>query len=84
MKAPITEQKSGPSFLERMENFRLKQEKNLEDIKNKYVDPDEEELTFKPKLSQKGKQIKRSVDDLLVKFQILTYIELETKKGRNN
>jgi hypothetical protein len=54
-------------FFKRIEYHNLKKEKKLENIKSKIVDPDVEEYTFKPNISSKAKQTKRSLNDLYVK-----------------
>jgi hypothetical protein len=59
-----------PGFLERQQIHKAIQDMKLEEIKSKVVDPDAQEYTFKPKLSHMAKNIKRSVNDLYVKYII--------------
>jgi hypothetical protein len=54
-------------FFKRIEYHQLKKEKKLETIKSRIVDPDEEQYTFKPNIG-KSKSMKRSIEDLYVKY----------------
>ena len=51
-------------FYTRAAQFEERKGKDLDQIKNKMVDPDQKELTFKPKISKNSKKIKRNIDDL--------------------
>jgi len=43
---------------------KINKKKKLEEIRNRIIDPDLDELTFKPKLSEKTQNVKRTVNDL--------------------
>ncbi len=58
--------KLGGDFISRMENHKTKIGKKIIDIKSAIEDPNEKELTFKPKISNDAKVLKRDVNDLFV------------------
>lgn len=68
----------GKTIQERTEYRKLLKEKNLEAIRNKYQQ-DESQLTFKPEINYKSKNIKRSLNDLLV-TQIFKFLFIFLKK----
>ena len=68
----------GKTIQERTEYRKLLKEKNLEAIRNKYQQ-DESQLTFKPEINYKSKNIKRSLNDLLV-TQISKFLFIFLKK----
>lgn len=72
----------GEDFLSRVVYHKIKQEKKIEDIRNKYVDPDTLEYTFKPQISKTAKILKRGLNDLYVYKEIFTFRfgRLEKKK----
>ena len=51
-------------FYTRAAKFEERKGKDLDQIKTTMVDPDQEEYTFKPKISKNAKKIKRNIDDL--------------------
>ena len=51
-------------FYKRARQFEERKETHLEKIKTTIVDPEEGEYIFKPKITKKAKNIKRTVDDL--------------------
>ncbi len=55
----------GDDFLRRMEYHNIKKGKKIEKLRNEQTDPEENELTFKPKINNKLTK-KRSVEDLYV------------------
>ncbi len=55
----------GDDFLRRMEYHNIKKGKKIEQLRNEQTDPEEYELTFKPKINKKMTK-KRSVEDLYV------------------
>lgn len=55
----------GKTIQERTEYRKILKEKNIEAIRSKYQQ-DESELTFKPEINNKSKNIKRSLNDLMV------------------
>jgi hypothetical protein len=58
----------GSTFLERTEMYKQKQQKRIEEIKSKIVDPSLVEYTFNPQISEFAQNIKRNRDDLYVTF----------------
>ena len=64
----------GNDFLRRMEYHIIKKEKKIEKIRSEQIDPEDNELTFKPKINNKLTK-KRSIDDLYVEVY---NIELES------
>jgi len=71
-------------FYTRAAQFEERKGKDLDQIKNKMVDPDQKELTFKPKISKNSRKIKRNIDDLYnwnkEKQKKLEYRQKEKKK----
>lgn len=67
-KSNLDQTHNGEDFLSRMENFRNRQEKKLESIRQNIVDPSAKEFTFKPKLSEKSSSMKRNLNDLYVTY----------------
>jgi hypothetical protein len=51
-------------FYTRAAQFEERKGKDLDQIKNKVVDPNQKEYTFKPKISKNSKKIKRNINDL--------------------
>jgi hypothetical protein len=51
-------------FYTRAAQFEERKGKDLDLIKNKVVDPNQKELTFKPKISKEAKKMKRNIEDL--------------------
>ena len=51
-------------FYTRAAQFEERKGKDLDQIKNKVVDPNQKEYTFKPKISKNAKKIKRNINDL--------------------
>jgi hypothetical protein len=62
-----TKQGNATDFLQRVEYFKQKQEKKLEEIRKSIVDPSSIEYTFKPQLSDLAQNMKRNLNDLFVK-----------------
>ncbi len=56
----------GKTIQERTEYRKLLRERKLEAIRNKYQQ-DETELTFKPEINNQSKNLKRNLNDLIVK-----------------
>lgn len=55
-------------------NFhKYKKEKKLDEIRSKHVDPNAHELTFKPNVTEFAKNMKRSVKDLYVNYNVFIF-----------
>lgn len=57
----------GKTIQERTDYRKILREKKLEALRNKYQE-DESQLTFKPDINHKSKNIKRSLNDLYVYY----------------
>lgn len=64
---------SGPEFFERMEYYKIRQEKKIEEIRNKNIDPSLLEYTFRPQVSDLAKSMKRNMNDLFVSAHFIFF-----------
>ncbi len=59
----------GSDFFARMQFYKQHHFKKLDEIKDKFPDP-EIDLTFKPNISSAAKNMKRNLNDLFVYYMI--------------
>ncbi|MCQ2817146.1 MAG: hypothetical protein MJ252_07765 [archaeon] len=55
---------TGKDFLTRAKLYEEMKNKRMEQMRNNKPEPDDTELTFKPKIDKKSKAVKRNIDDL--------------------